>query len=44
MENGKRRSTDEGILIEMPTKRFRNSLVEFDGNDKDGQLMEIEVN
>ena len=45
MENGKRRAEDEGILIEynQPQKRVRHELVEFEPNDKDGVVMEVEV-
>ena len=44
MENGKRRAEDEGVLIEFnPQKRVRHELIEFEPNDKDGAVMEVEV-
>lgn len=47
MENGikRRMSDDEGILIEFnnPQKRVRHEMVEYEHNDKNGTIMEVEV-
>lgn len=45
MQNGKRRvsENEDGILVELSSKRVRHELVAFENQEKDGQLMEVEV-
>ena len=46
MENGShKRHAEDNSLVEFnqPQKRVRHELIEFEQNDKDGTVMEVEV-